>query len=272
MFYLCLAIFSSAMVSVTMRLSETKTTYPLALLASNYLMCSLIAVVYCSNVVTDLSLCAFGLFSGCFYLGSFILMQYNIQHNGVVMSSTFMKLGVLVPIVASMLFFGEMPTVTQCIGLLLAVSAIVLLKGKSEHQNLLMLPLIALLIGGGLTDFTSKIFEQLFQSEWKDMFLLLTFFSAMLLCFGLMVLKKQKMTRSELLYGCLIGVPNYFSARFLLLSLSSVDAIIAYPTYSVATILLVTLLGNALFHERLSSRHWKIMLLILVSLILLNLS
>ncbi len=272
MIYLCLAIFSSAMVSVTMRFSETRTKYPLALLAANYLMCSIIALIYCSSFTSDISLAAFGLFSGCFYLGSFILMQYNIQHNGVVMSSTFMKLGVLVPIVASMLFFKEMPTMTQCLGLLLAVIAIVLLNGKSSHQKLLILPLIALLIGGGLTDFTSKIFEQLFVNEWKDMFLLLTFFSAMVLCFVFMLLKKQKITKSELFYGCLIGIPNYFSARFLLLSLSSVDAIIAYPTYSVATILLVTLLGNVLFHERLSSRHWKIMFLILTSLILLNLS
>ncbi|MBE6107797.1 MAG: hypothetical protein E7192_04080 [Erysipelotrichaceae bacterium] len=272
MIYLCLAIFSSAMVSVTMRLSETKTKYPLALLAANYLMCSMIALVYCSSFVADISLTAFGIFSGCFYLGSFILMQYNIQQNGVVLSSTFMKLGVLVPIVASMLFFKEMPTTTQCFGLFLAVVAIVLLKGKSDQQKLMLLPLIALLVGGGLTDFTSKIFEQLFVSEWKDMFLFLTFFSAMILCIGLMMLKKQKMTKSELLYGFLIGIPNYFSARFLLLSLSSVDAIIAYPTYSVATILLVTLLGNVLFHEHLSSRHWKIMLLILTSLILLNLS
>ncbi len=272
MIYLCLAIVSSALVSITMRYSETKSENPLALLASNYLICSMIALLYCQNYVSDAALTGFSFVSGGFYLGSFILMQYNIQINGVLMSSTFMKLGVLVPIVASMLLFHEMPTLLQLIGLGCALASIVLLKGKSQQETLKLFPLIALLIGGGMTDFTSKIFEQMFVLEWKDMFLFLTFLSAMFLCFGLMVLKKQKLTKSELMYGFLIGIPNYFSARFLLLSLSSVQAIVAYPTYSIATIVLVAVLGKLLFRETLDSRQYKVLLLIFASLIFLNLS
>ena len=133
-------------------------------------------------------------------------------------------------------------------------------------------PLIFMLICGGMTDFTSKIFEQQFLPELKDMFLLLTFFSAMVFCCLLLMIKKQRIGKNELLYGIFVGIPNYFSARFLLLALTSVDAIIAYPTYSVATILVVTVLGRILFQEKLSSRQMKVMTMILASLILLNLS
>ena len=272
MIYLYLAIVSSALVSITMRLSETKTNSPLALLASNYLICSIIAFLHCQNYVHDLSLTGFSFVSGSFYLGSFMLMQYNIQINGVLMSSTFMKLGVLVPIVGSMLFFGEMPTLLQLIGLMFALASIVLLKGKNQQNTLMLIPLIVLLIGGGMTDFTSKIFEQMFVLEWKDMFLFLTFLFALILCLGFMIAKKQKLTKSELMYGFLIGIPNYFSARFLLLSLSSVQAILAYPTYSIAAIVLVAVLGKLLFHETLDSRQYKVLVLIFASLILLNLS
>lgn len=53
----------------------------------------------------------------------------------------------------------------------------------------------------------------------------------------------------------LIGAPDYFSSRFLLLSLSDVPAVIAYPIYSVGAIVLATLLAVWLFHERFSRRQ-----------------
>ena len=43
MLYLLLAIFSSAMVSIVMRLSERKVTHNLGMLVMNYLMCSLLS-------------------------------------------------------------------------------------------------------------------------------------------------------------------------------------------------------------------------------------
>jgi len=91
-------------------------------------------------------------------------------------------------------------------------------------------------------------------------------------CLGLVVARKELISRNELVYGLLVGIPNYFSARFLLLALGSVDAVVAYPTYSVATILVVTMLGKILFHEHLSKRQLTVMALILVSLILLNIA
>jgi len=65
-------------------------------------------------------------------------------------------------------------------------------------------------------------------------------------------------------------VPNYFSARFLLLSLSAVPAVIAYPTYSVGTIVLITLVGRLCFGEKLSRRQIVAMGVILAALALLN--
>lgn len=272
MLYLVLAIFSSAMVSIAMRFSEAKIQSSMGLLASNYLVCSVTAFIYCRTFAFTAPLMGFSAVNGLLYLAGFILMQFNIQKNGVVLSSTFMKLGVLVPVLASMIFFKEMPTALQMLGLCLAVSSIVLLKKRQSSQNLMMGPLLLMMICGGMTDFTSKIFETLFETGYKDMFLLMTFLSALFFCLGLVVVRKELISRNELVYGLLVGIPNYFSARFLLLALGSVDAVVAYPTYSVATILVVTMLGKILFHEHLSKRQLTVMALILVSLILLNIA
>ena len=68
----------------------------------------------------------------------------------------------------------------------------------------------------------------------------------------------------------LIGIPNFFSSKFLLLSLGGVPAVIAYPTYSVATLMTVTLAGVCFFKEKLGNRQWIALGVILVALVLLN--
>ena len=68
----------------------------------------------------------------------------------------------------------------------------------------------------------------------------------------------------------LIGIPNYFSARFLLLALGSVDAVLAYPMYSVATIIVITLAGILAFHEQLSRKKAVALAMIVVAVCLLN--
>ena len=257
MIYLILAVVSSMLVSVCMRLSEGKAKNNISMLAMNYAMCTLLSVAYAGGMdlfpKTDglgfaLGL---GLVSGAMYLGSFMLLQWNIRVNGVVLPATFMKLGVIVPTLTSIFAFGEMPRAVQIVGIVLAIFAI-------------------LLIAGGSTDVLSKIYEEMGNSALSDQYLLYTFFVALVLCTLLAAAKKQKLTIPDVAFGLLVGVPNYFSARFLLLSLSSVPAVIAYPTYSVGTIVLIALVGRAVFDERLSRRQLIAMGVILAALVLLN--
>ena len=85
------------------------------------------------------------------------------------------------------------------------------------------------------------------------------------------IVKRQRLSAADALFGLLIGVPNYFSSRFLLRSLSEVPAVIAYPTFSVGTIVLVTLAGAVIFREKLSKKQLIALAMILAALVLLNL-
>lgn len=247
-----------------------------------------------------------GMVNGFFYVASLVLYQYNIRKNGVTLPATFMKLGVLVPTLLAITAFGERPDMMQTAGIMLAVAAILLLNLKSKVSNTepklsrvgnltreqiknsegggyddslsgesdtVTAPkaLIALLLIGGSGDSMSKIYEELGSSELNSHFLLYTFFSAIILCTLTAVMKRQRLTRGDVLFGCLIGIPNYYSARFLLLSLSYVPAVIAYPTYSTGTIILVSTAGVLLFREKMTERQRIAVLMILAALILLNL-
>lgn len=273
--YLILAFCSSALVSIVMRLSDGKTKGGLGMLAVNYAMCTVMAALETTGGLfpadpglgTALGL---GVVNGIFYLTGFVLMRVSVSRNGVVLTSTFMKLGLLVTMVISILFFGEMPTAVQAVGFALAVGAIVMIRAKGEGKERFGWLLPVLMVCGGLCDGMSKVFEELGSSALSGQFLFYTFAVAFLLCSALAARKKALPGKWELLFGILIGVPNYYSCRFLLWSLRTVPGVIAYPVYSVAGILVVTVAGVVLFREKLEKRQWAALGVILAALVLLN--
>ena len=278
MIYLLLAIVSSTLVSVIMRLSTDRVRQNVAMLAMNYLMCTLLAVG--STGVGSLlpassalgQTLGMGAVHGALYLAGFVLLQFNVRQNGVVLSATFMKLGLLVPMAVSILAFGEQPEVLQIVGFVLAVAAIVLINQNKEGGAVRSGgSLLLLLLCGGCGDVMAKVFEELGEAALEQQFLLYTFVSALILCLALMLCKKQRPGVPEVLFGALIGIPNFFSAKFLLRALESVPAVIAYPTYSVATLLIITMTGVLLFREKLEKRQWCALGIILLALALLNL-
>lgn len=278
MLYLFLAILSSALISLLMRLSERYRKNPTSMLAVNYLMCSLLAIAFSGQLtlfpkaeglpVTLL----LGSICGALFLGSFLLLQWNTARNGVALSATFMKLGVLVPTLLSALVFGEELTALRILGVAAAVAAIVLMQGKDQKEaGGSMAGLVVLLLAGGLSDSMSKIYEEWGATALKDQYLLYTFFVALILCVVLCIFRRQTLCWQDALFGLLIGIPNYFSARFLLLSLAQLPAVVVYPSFSVGTIVLVTLAGVLFFKEKLGTRKWIALGVILGALVLLNL-
>ena len=277
MIYLLLAIVSSAMVSVIMRLSSEKVSGNASMLAVNYMMCFAMACTYTGwdqllprGEGTPAAV-LMGAVNGFFYPAGFLLLQSGVKKYGVVLSSVFMKLGLLVPIAVSVTVFGEKPELLQTVGFCLAVAAIVLINYRQDGTEMrFRAGLLLLLIAGGSGDAMSKVFEELGDPALTEQFLLYTFAAALVLCAALMLRRRQRPGVWEVLFGLLIGVPNYFSARFLLRSLETLPAVIAYPTFSVGTILVITVAGLCLFRERLSRRQWAAVAMILLALALLN--
>lgn len=277
MVYLILAIVCSSLVTLVMRASEKYSKNNLSMLASNYIMCALLGVLYTgpANLFPAQDglgqTLALGAIGGVLFLGSFMLLQWNIHKNGVVLPTTFMKLGVIIPTLLSIAVFGEKPRLVQVLGVLLAIFAIVLMQGRGSESAKSTVSLLLLLLVTGFSNAMSKIFERVGSPAFSDHFLLYIFGVAFILCVSLCLVKKQKLALADVLCGFAIGIPNYFSTRFMLLSLSRVPAVVAYPSYSVSSIVLVTLVGVIAFREKLAKRKLIALGIILAALVLLNL-
>ena len=255
---------------------------------ASYALCAALAVGFMDKSAPQLLLgthdqhltVILGIITGAFFLGGFLFLKYNMKYNGIVLSSTFIKLGVLIPTIMAIVVFGEVLSVLQIVGIAIAIAAIIIINfekepegadclGESKTGNKKILLLVLLLLGG-LGDSMSNIFEKLGPDSGKDGFLLLTFFTAFVITIAIVILGKKKLCKADILFGLLVGVPNYFSARFLLASLGSLEAVIVYPTYSVGTMVVVTIVGVIAFREKISKQKGLALGLIAVAIALLN--
>lgn len=283
MLFLILAFISSALISIFLRYSEEKVTSKYALFLSNYLVCALLSLAYMVGEGEAEAILwqqgsgfalGLGALGGVLFLVSFVLLRFNIGLNGVVLSSTFMRLGVLVPTLMAILFYHEVPGLGQILGLAAAVVAILIINGgKNESKEATKGKwwLIVLLLMGGFTDSLANIFDKNGVAEVKNQYLFFIFLVAAILCILILLRQKHRPTLAELLWGALIGIPNYYSARFMLLALGKLPAIVVYPVYNIATILLLSLAGVFLFKEKIGRRKAAGLVFIVGALVLLNL-
>ncbi len=282
MFYLILAILSSSLISIIIKLSKNHVNNKIMMFVTNYIVCTICSLFFIGNLDgiennEYIFPIWFGVLTGFGYLGCFLLLELNIRKNGVVLSSTFSKLGLLVPIFIAIIFYHETPSILKIIGIILAIIAIIIMNIEFKKKdidsngfNIMYLLLILLLLFGGLTDASSTIFEHTSNFKLKGLFLSIIFSSALFISLIILVIQHRKISIKDILFGLGIGIPNYFSSFFLLNSLNSLDAVIVYPTYSVSSIVIITLVGVLFFKEKLKLNEIIGMVIIIGSIVLLN--
>ena len=205
------------------------------------------------------------------------IKQSSIRVNGAALSSAFAKLGLLVTLTVSVLFFQERPGVLQAIGIVLVLAAIVLISSRDEdapeqapHLALLLLTLLT----GGCGDAMIKVYEQFGPSGESAVFFFFLFATAAALTAVLALVEfrrsGKKLLPTEMAAGIAVGIPNYFSSYLVLQVLRFLPAFVTYSVYSTGTILLVLLLSALLFREKPGKRQLLGISLILCALVLLN--
>jgi len=217
--------------------------------------------------------CAVGLCYGT----SFFLLLSGMRSVGVAKTTTVVNLAYVIPVVASIVIWGEKLTILPGVGIILSLIAIplILLPSKNtgtEKPNIAraMLSLGGLYVAQGTAYAIMKGFERLGRSEEKPLMLAGLFGAAAVCTFFVYLVKFRKPQFKDVYHGIITGGCNAFSNASLLGAVMIMAASVVFPTFTVGTIVLVTITSLFVWQERYSVRAWIGILLACVSIVMMN--
>ena len=279
--FLLLVILCSTSIALILKHNDTRNGELIVLLAGNYLVASLIALILLlinPSAKFSFQTLLFGAALGFLFVITFFALALAIRHAGTGLAITSSRLSVIIPIIISILFFNESPNELYVIGFLFTLITFVLFyfSVKSGHKDgdgiLKYFFLIAVFIGIGINDFALKFFK-VWRSELEEPFFIFFIFSSAFIYSTIYIIaKKVRIIPQTALWGLLLGVPNVLTTVFLLSALAILPAIVVFPLMNVGIILLTTFMAYLIWKEKLN--RWGILALAsgLLAIILLSLS
>lgn len=213
-----------------------------------------------------------GSIAGIFFFSSFIYYQKSIKENGVALAGTFSKLGILIPMIFSIIIWKEYPTRIQWIGIGLSIISILIVNLSSEAINKFDIKpsIILLFLLNGMAEFSNKIYQNYGLNKYKDIFLVFIFFVAFLISISFIIKNEVKFNIKDVLMGFAVGIPNLFSSYFLIQSLETVKTSVAFPVFSAGSIVIINLGGYFIFKEKISRKNKFAIGFIIIALVLIN--
>ncbi len=212
---------------------------------------------------------------GIIFITNFFIYSKSVSKNGMGISVAAMRISLLIPVLLSTMWYLELLEIRQWIGVVTVFLALFLLlpnKRKMMREPLSAAWLLVLLfIGTGLGDGSLKIFEVEFLSILtKEQFMGTVFLSSMVVGFIVILISgKYTFTKQELMMGVLVGIPNLYSAIFLIEALERMNGAIVYSTVNILTVLGATLLGMIRWGDKLTVVQWTGIVATIISILLL---
>ncbi len=256
--FLCLALLSSVSIALLLRLFETRNKDRLLIIAANYIAAGALAYLLSEKSDANSAVFIFGAIIGLFFSIAFITFSLAIKRKGIAGTVTIGRLSLAIPVIFSLLLWGEKPGPLDILSLALIFLIILTWEGRPGKISPLLLALFLLF---GFIDAAMKFFKLHFPSTDDSFFLIIVFWSAMTWSWAYILVNRTAIKPSEVLYGLFLGIPNFFSSYFLLKALESIPAYVVFPFINTGIIILSSLFGCLLFKERLDRK--KIMLITL---------
>ncbi|MCX7610532.1 MAG: EamA family transporter [Ignavibacterium sp.] len=280
MIYLVLTIICSSSIALILKYGNVKKSNTLVLINANYITASLFSLIYIiiqGEVYISLSAFLFALFLGYLFAETFLIYSKAVGFAGTALATVSARLSVLIPVIFSILFFNESPDLKMISGFIVALITFYFFYLSLKKNNVngkdkrAYLYLVLLFVGIGFVDFSMKIFERNFSSNEKATFVFTIFFTAFLYTLFRIIIQKIKYEKETFRAGLILGLPNVLAIQFLLAALSSLPAIVVFPTLNIGVIVLTALTAFIIFREKLNKFGIIALVTGVISIILLKL-
>jgi drug/metabolite transporter (DMT)-like permease len=225
---------------------------------------------------------AYTIVLGALFISIFLCIGLTAQKLGVSVSMLAAKLSVVIPVSIAVFLYNEPVSFLKISGIILSLVAVYLISKKDEvlqlHPLYILLP-VAVFAGSGMIDTLLKHVERNYIPPADASAIITTVFlmAAIIGSFSLFVIKltgkKVVFTQREMLWGLMLGVPNYFSMYFLVLTLNQfAEASQIFPINNIGIAAASTLLGVFAFHEKISKLNLAGIILAIVAIVIISLA
>ncbi len=196
---------------------------------------------------------------GFIFVSLFQVMAYASQHISVTTATIANKITFIFPTALGIIFFNEDWNFIKLIGFIIAIAAIFLTAEKKiklpKGNSYAVIGL--LFFGGGLLECLLNYSNQnLIAPLDTSIFFGYLFFFAFLfgtLMMGRLIFKTKNLpTKRDILWGFILGIPNYFSMYLLLESLDKLPSSTVFPVANMGVILISTFFSVLFFKEKIS--------------------
>ena len=289
MVYVVICILLSLSFYITFRLVPRFKLNILQVIATNYWVCVLCGLWFSADfwqtiTTQESDWLNFALFQGSLFIGIFYITGYLSVAVGIGYTGLMGKISVFIPILFSAMYFHFPMALQQYLGIVMALSAILLIHYQPNRKTddlkvdikQLLLGFI-LLIGSGLIDINFKWFEHFYSRTVPTSYFAIVCFGTSAVIGSFVVgyqyftAKKSLMMRN-IIAGIGLGLPNYFSVVFLTKGLQSLPPATFFMLNNIGLLTVVNLTGFLLFRERFSVFKWLGLILAVSAIGLLVLS
>ncbi|WP_272022909.1 DMT family transporter [Olleya namhaensis] len=286
--YLIFSICASTLIFVIFKVIGKRNINTLQTIVFNYFTAFTCGILSYDSPVIIEDIISSKWFFGAIGLGFLFIVIFNVmaltaQRIGLSVASVASKMSVVIPIIFGLFVYNESLGWQKGIGIILALVAVYLASQKEKTNTRfsiksLWLPII-LFLGSGTIDTSIKYLETTYVADnGIPIFSATIFFIAGLIGIGLLSAKAIQKTFTfdpkSVAAGVILGIVNYYSIYMLLKALNAdnFESSTIFTVNNVAIVMLSTLLGLALFKERLLPKNWIGIGVAILSILLVTLA
>ena len=289
MIYLILTILMNIGIFLSFRSYSRPGVNTFNAVVVNYLVCVLTGMIfYGDDLLENLSVFSaswilFPIVLGVVFILTFFLMAITVQKYNVAVATVSSKMSMLVPVIFSIYVFKHLDTKFDIInftGLLFGVGSIVLCSIRStgtdkltwSQKYLVFIPVFVFFATGFIDTSLNYMNAYLITSEQKPVLPVIIFASAFISGVVIMVVRKERISRKDLFGGIYLGIPNYFSLYFLLMTLTSFNnnGSVVYPILNIGIIVSSSMASYLVFNEKLNRANIFGMILAIFAILLIS--
>jgi drug/metabolite transporter (DMT)-like permease len=270
MIWLLLSIVSSTLLYVCFKLFEKYEIPNDEAIFYNYITATALGI-YASSGKTGLTEVLnepwifHAIILGILFIVSFNLIGITVRKLGMSVATVANKMSLVIPVMIGVYLFQEKMDLIKSLGIILALIAIVMIsfqpsskKGARRNYYVYLLPLLIFLWSGGTDAFIKYIQTIFINDSNRHLFVSFVFItagiaSAMLLFYGV-IKDNRKLKAKSILWGVLLGFPNYGSMYFLVRALESgsMESSVIFPINNMLIVALSSVIAYLFFKERIS--------------------